>query len=67
MKRIRMYFALAMTLCLCLGANARSGYYTDSGGGEYYANVYCAWSTDNESYGWCTGDDEYTVHGLLQR
>ena len=63
MKRLRMYFALAIMMCMCLGANARSSYYDDPGGGLYYANVYMAWSTDNESYGWCTGDSEYDAMG----
>ena len=63
MKRLRMYFALAIMMCMCLGANARSSYYNDPGGGQYYANVYMAWSTDNESYGWCTGDSEYDAMG----
>ncbi len=68
MKRLRMYLALAIMMCMCLGANARSSYYNDPGGGQYYANVYMAWSTDNESYGWCTGDSEYdAMHRLLQR
>ena len=62
MKRTvsRLVLLLGMLL-LPRAGHAISGYYSDTGGGQYWCNVEVATTSAGKSYGWLTGDDPNTA------